>query len=187
MRPPEASCYGASGRPEAETKSCGRRQLPPPALILSMSQNPIATNRKARFNYFISDTFEAGIVLNGSEVKSIREGRVNLQDAYVRFSNGEIHVVGMHVSPYSHTENILRIDPTQSRKLLLHKQEIGKLAGLISKKVFTCLPLSIYFKRGIVKLEIGVGKGKKQHDKRQALKDKVHTREMKQALKKRPK
>ena len=152
-----------------------------------MSQNPIATNREARFNYFISDTFEAGIVLSGSEVKSIREGRVNLKDAYVRFLNGEVYVVGMHISPYSHIENIASIDPTQSRKLLLHQQEIERLASLISKKGFTCLPLSLYFKRGIVKLEIGIGKGKKQHDKRQALKERVHQIEMKQALKQRSK
>ena len=147
------------------------------------SLQPIATNRQAHFNYFISDTFEAGIVLSGSEVKSVREGRVNLKDAYIRIFNGEVYVVGMHISPYSHIENISAADPTQSRKLLLHEEEIGKLAGLVSRKSFTCVPLSIYFKRGLVKLEIGVGKGKKQHDKRQALKEKVHEREMKQALK----
>ena len=144
---------------------------------------PIATNRQARFNFFVSDTFEAGIVLRGSEVKSIREGRVNLKDAFVRLMNGELFVVGMHISPYSHIENIGSYDPTQTRKLLLHKQEVVKLASLMSRKGFTCVPLSIYFKRGFVKLEIGIAKGKKQHDKRQALKDKVHTREMKQALK----
>ena len=148
---------------------------------------PIATNRQARFNYFISDTFEAGIVLSGSEVKSIREGRVNLNDAYVKILNGEPLVIGMHISPYSHTENIARIDPVQSRKLLLHKQEVEKLQGLVSKKGFTCLALSVYFKRGYVKVEIGIGKGKKQHDKRQALKEKAHQREMKQALKRRSK
>ena len=148
---------------------------------------PVATNREARFNYFISDTFEVGIVLIGSEVKSIREGRVNLKDSYVRMLNGEMFVVGMHVSPYSHIENISTFDPTQSRKLLLHKQEIAKLAGLMSRKGFTCVPLSIYFKRGIVKLEIGIGKGKKEHDKRQTLREKVHQREMKQALKQRSK
>ena len=148
-----------------------------------MSDQSVATNRQARFNYFISDTFEAGIVLQGSEVKSVREGRVNLNDAYIRIMNGEAFVVGLHISPYSHVANIDRIDPTQSRKLLLHKEEVGKLAGLISKKGFTCIPLSVYFKRGIVKLEIGIGKGKKEHDKRETLKQKVHTREMKQALK----
>ena len=152
-----------------------------------MSQNQIATNREARFNYFISDTFESGVVLNGSEVKSVREGRVNLNDSYVRILNGEVHVVGMHISPYSHTENISRIDPTQSRKLLLHKHEIEKLAGFITRKGFTCVPLSVYFKRGFVKLEIGIGKGKQQHDKRRAIKEKMHQREMKQALKRRSK
>ncbi len=152
-----------------------------------MSSQPIATNRQARFNYFISDTFEAGIVLTGTEVKSVREGRVNLNDAYVKIFNREAQVVGMHISPYSHTENINRVDPTQSRKLLLHKQEIEKLAELVSKKGFTCVPLSIYFKRGMVKLEIGIGKGKKEHDKRQSVKEKMHQLEIKQALKQRSK
>ena len=152
-----------------------------------MSSGPIATNRQAHFNYFISDKFEAGIALSGSEVKSIREGRINLKDAYVRISNGEVYVIGMHISPYSHTQNVAEMDPTHTRKLLMHKQEIGKLADLISRKGFTCVPLSIYFKRGLVKLEIGIGKGKQQHDKRQALKEKVHQHEMKQALKRRSK
>ena len=152
-----------------------------------MSQKPTAENRQAYFNYFISDKFEAGLVLSGSEVKSIREGRVNLKDAYVRIFNGEAHVVGMHISPYSHIERSDSFDPTKSRKLLLHKQEIEKLTGLISKKGFTCIPLSIYFKRGIAKLEIGIGKGKKEHDKRDSIKTKMHQREMKQALKHRSK
>lgn len=152
-----------------------------------MSQNRVAENRQAYFNYFISDKFEAGLVLSGSEVKSIREGRVNLKDAYVRLFNGEAYVVGMYISPYSHIERSDSFDPTKSRKLLLHKQEIGKLAGLVSRKGFTCIPLSIYFKRGIVKFEIGIGKGKKEHDKRQSIKEKVHQMEMRQALKHRSK
>ena len=152
-----------------------------------MTQNHVAENRQAYFNYFISDKFEVGLVLSGSEVKSIREGRVNLKDAYVRILGGEAYVVGMHISPYSHIERSDSFDPTKSRKLLLHKQEIGKLAGFVSKKGFTCVPLSIYFKRGIVKLEIGIGKGKKEHDKRQSIKERVHKREMKQALKRRSK
>ncbi len=147
----------------------------------------IATNRQARFNYFISDTFEAGVVLVGSEVKSIREGRVNLNDSYVKIMNGQAFIVGMHISPYSHIENIASFEPTKSRKLLLHKSEIGKLAGLISRKSYTCVPLSVYFKRGIVKVEIGIGQGKKEHDKRQSIKEKDHQKEMKQALKRRSK
>src|SRR3989338_7111507 len=151
-----------------------------------MSQ-PVATNRQARFNYFITDTFEAGIVLSGSEVKSIREGKVNLNDAYVKIFNGAAQVVGMHISPYSHIENIRAVDPTQTRKLLLHQSEIEKLAILISRKGYTCLPLSLYFKRGFAKLEIGLGQGKKQHDKRQTIRNKMHDREMSQALKRRSK
>lgn len=147
----------------------------------------IATNRQARFNYFISDTFEAGIVLVGSEVKSIREGRVNLNDSYVKIMSGQAFIVGMHISPYSHIENIASFEPTKSRKLLLHKSEIGKLVGLISRKSYTCVPLSVYFKRGKVKVEIGIGQGKKEHDKRQSIKEKDHNREMKQALKRRSK
>ena len=148
---------------------------------------PIATNRQARFNYFISDTFEAGIVLFGSEVKSIREGRANLNDSFVKIMNGQAFIVGMHISPYSHIENIASFEPTKSRKLLLHKNEIEKLVGLISRKSYTCVPLSVYFKRGIVKVEIGIGKGKKEHDKRESIKQKVHDREMRQALKRRSK
>ena len=148
---------------------------------------PIASNRKARFNFFISDTFEAGIALLGSEVKSIREGRVNLQDSFVRISGSQAFIVGMHISPYSHIERISNFDPTASRRLLLHKREIERISSLIVQKGYTCVPLSIYFKRGIVKLEIGIGKGKKQHDKRESIKKKMVDREMKQALKRRSK
>lgn len=150
-----------------------------------MSDNVIATNRQARANYFISDHFEAGVVLSGSEVKSIREGRVNLKDSYVRFANQEAFVVGLHISPYSHTHSISDVDPTRSRKLLLHKGEINRLTGRLSQKGFTCIPLSLYFKRGIVKLEIGVGKGKKEHDKRQTIKERSQAKEVRQALKRR--
>ncbi len=148
---------------------------------------PVATNRQARFNYFISDTFEAGIALLGSEVKSIREGRVNLQDSFVKLNGTQAFLVGMHISPYSHIERISNFDPTASRRLLLHKREIEKITTLIAQKGFACIPLSIYFKRGIVKLEIGIGKGKKQHDKRDSIKKKMVDREMKQALKRRSK
>ena len=150
-----------------------------------MSDNVIATNRQARANYFISDCFEAGIVLSGTEVKSVREGRVNLKDSYVRFMNQQAFVVGLHISPYSHTHSITDVDPTRSRKLLLHKEEINRLTGRLSQKGFTCIPLSLYFKRGIVKLEIGIGKGKKEHDKRQTIKERSQAKEVRQALKRR--
>ena len=148
-----------------------------------MSDQPIAVNRQARFNYFISDTFEAGIVLFGSEVKSIREGKVNLKDAYVRFSGREIYVVGLHISPYSHSANVAADDPTRTRKLLLHKHEIARLIANIAQKGLTCVPLSLYFKKGVVKIEIGIAKGKKQHDKRDSIKKKENERELRQALK----
>ncbi|OGW88156.1 MAG: SsrA-binding protein [Omnitrophica bacterium RIFCSPLOWO2_12_FULL_44_17] len=152
-----------------------------------MSETTIATNRQARFNYFISDTAEAGVVLTGNEVKSIREGNVSIKDGYVRFTNGEAFVVGMHIGPYSHSENTVPYDPTQTRKLLLHKNELLRLMGKINEKGCTCIPLSLYFKRGLVKLSIGIGKGKKLHDKRETLKKKVHDREMRQSLKNRTK
>jgi SsrA-binding protein len=152
-----------------------------------MSDQSVAVNRQAYFNYFISDKLEAGIVLSGAEVKSVREGKANLKDAYVRFSGVEVFVVGMHISPYSHTASINDDDPTRSRKLLLHQKEIAHLQGLMAQKGFTCIPLSLYFKRGIAKLEIGVAKGKKQYDKRESIKNKEHARELRQALKHRSK
>lgn len=153
-----------------------------------MSAEPIAVNRKAHHDYFIFDKFEAGLVLAGSEVKSIREGRVNLKDAYVKLLGGEAYVVGMHVSPYSHMDQMAFVaDPTRSRKLLLHTSEIAKLAGLISRKGYTCIPLSLYFRNGMAKLEIGIAQAKKQYDKRQALQKRMVEREMRQALKRRSK
>ena len=148
-----------------------------------MSSPSIAVNRRAQYEYFISEKFEAGIVLTGTEVKSVREHKVNLQDAYVTLLRGEAFVVGMHIGVYSHAQNIAAIDPIRTRKLLLHKSEIGKLAGLISRKGLTCVPLSLYFKKGVAKVQIGVAKGKQQHDKRQALKKKMYDRETRQALK----
>jgi SsrA-binding protein len=152
-----------------------------------MGSQKIAVNRQASYQYFITDKFEAGIVLTGTEVKSIREGRVSIKEAFVKILQDEVFVVGMHINPYSHAENVAAIDVTKSRKLLLHRSQIDKLKGFISKKGLTCVPLSLYFKRGIAKLEIGVAKGKLQHDKRQSVKKKMHERQMRQALKDRSK
>ena len=116
-------------------------------------------------------------------MKSVRDGKVNLKDAYVRFSGHEIYIVGMHISPYSHSAHVAADDPTRTRKLLLHKQEIARLIGQIAQKGLTCIPLSLYFKKGIAKLEIAIAKGKKQYDKREAVKKKEHDRELRQALK----
>ena len=125
----------------------------------------IAQNKKARHDYFIEQTFEAGIVLTGTEVKSIRQGKVNFKDSYAGIKDGEIFVYGMHISPYE-KGNIFNVDAERDRKLLMHKREINKLAGLIQQKGLTIVPLRLYFKNGKVKLEIGVARGKKLFDKR---------------------
>ena len=125
-----------------------------------------AKNPTARRNYLIQDTFEAGIVLSGTEIKSIRNGKVNIKDTYVMIKNGEAYIYGMHISPYEHG-NIFNKDPLRDRKLLLHKREIYKLLGMIKQKGISLIPLTLYFKGSKVKLEVGIGKGKKLYDKRE--------------------
>ncbi|MGN1327044.1 MAG: SsrA-binding protein SmpB [Clostridia bacterium] len=131
----------------------------------------IAKNPTARHNYDIIDTIEAGIVLTGTEIKSIRNGKVNLKDSYAALQNGEVYVYSMHISPYEHG-NIFNKDPLRNRKLLLNKKEIFRLAGMIKQKGYTLIPISLYFKNNIVKLELGICKGKKLYDKREDLKKK---------------
>ena len=136
----------------------------------------IATNKKARHDYFIEETYEAGIELRGTEVKSLRAAKTNIKDAYVRIKQGEAFVVGMHISPYEQG-NIYNVDPLRDRKLLLHRREINKLFGLIQQQGLTIVPLSVYLKNGKMKLEIGVARGKKLYDKRADLKEKAVRRE----------
>ena len=128
----------------------------------------IATNRKARHEFFIEDTMEAGIVLTGTEVKSIRQGKVNIKESYASIDGGEVYVNGMHISPYEQG-NIFNVDPLRKRKLLLHRREIRKLIGETKQKGFTLIPLSIYLKDGKVKVEIALAKGKKNYDKRDTI------------------
>lgn len=125
----------------------------------------LAKNRKARHDYFIEDSLEAGIVLKGTEVKSIRNGRLNLKDSFASIDSGEIFVNNMHISPYEQG-NIYNVDPIRKRKLLLHRREINKLLGYIQQKGYSLIPLSVYLKNGKVKIEIGIAKGKKLYDKR---------------------
>lgn len=139
------------------------------------------TNKKARRDYHIEDTLEAGIVLRGSEVKSLRDGKANLTDAYAWEERGEVWLSGLHISPYSHTR-IEEQDPTRDRKLLLHAQEIRKLAIKIQQRGYTLVPLRVYFKRGLAKVELGLGRGKKLYDKREDLKRADAKREMERAL-----
>ena len=144
----------------------------------------IANNPSANHNYTINDKIEAGIVLTGTEIKSIRKGRVNLKESYVNIKNGEIFVYGMHISPYEQG-NIYNKDPLRDRKLLLNKREIFRLIGLIKQQGCSLVPLSLYLKNNIVKLEVGIGKGKKLYDKRQDIAKKDAERRMQQAMKNR--
>ena len=123
-----------------------------------MNIKTIAKNPTAYHNYIIEDKIETGIVLSGTEIKSIRNGKINLKDTYAQIKNGEIFVIGMHISPYEHG-NIFNKDPLRNRKLLLNKREINKIIGLATKKGYSLIPLSLYFKGSLVKLELGIGKG----------------------------
>ena len=136
----------------------------------------IAQNKKARHDFFIEDTYEAGLVLVGTEVKSIRMGKVNIKDSFVSVKSGEAFVYNMHVSPYE-KGNIFNRDPLRTRKLLLNRKEINKLIGLTAQKGYSLIPLSIYLKDGLVKMELGVARGKKLYDKRQDLKEKAVKRD----------
>lgn len=142
----------------------------------------IAQNKKAYHDYFVDEKYEAGISLFGTEVKSIRQGAVNLKDCYCSIKNGELFVIGMHVSPYE-KGNIFNKEPRRDRKLLMHKREIMKLHGLVAQKGFSLIPLSLYFSGKNVKVEIGLCRGKKLYDKRDALAEKQADREMDRRMK----
>jgi SsrA-binding protein len=141
----------------------------------------VTANKKARADYFIEDTFEAGMSLMGTEVKSLREGRANLKDSYAREKDGRIVLVGAHISPYPFG-NRVNHEPERERQLLLHKQEIRRLIVKTRERGYTLVPLAIYFKNGKAKLEIGLGKGKAQYDKRETIKKREQDREMERAI-----
>lgn len=136
----------------------------------------IANNKKARFDYFIEETYEAGISLHGTEVKALRMGKCSIKEAFVKVERGEVYIYNMHISPYE-KGNIFNKDPLRVRKLLLHKAQIRKLAGEISIQGYTLAPLQVYFKDSLVKIEIGLAKGKKLYDKREDLAKKDQRRE----------
>lgn len=142
----------------------------------------ICANKKAYHDYFIEDTYEAGIVLAGAEVKSLRLGNCNLKDSYVVIKNGELWLYGFHISPYE-KGSFFTPDARRDRKLLMHKAEIRKLKVKIDQKGYTIVPTKLYFKQGLVKVEIGVAKGKELHDKRRSLEEKQNKREMDRAIK----
>jgi SsrA-binding protein len=146
----------------------------------------VCQNRKAYHDYFIEETFEAGISLVGTEVKSLRDGNANLKDSYVLIKDSEAFLFNCHISPYSHG-NILNHDHLRTRKLLLHRKEIERLKGKIAQKGYALIPLKIYFKGPFAKVEIGLAKGKKQYEKREAIKERDAKREIEKAIKNRNK
>ncbi|SEG08079.1 SsrA-binding protein [Caloramator fervidus] len=142
----------------------------------------LVENRKARHDYFIEETYEAGIELFGTEVKSVKLGKVNLKDSYAEVVDGEIFVYNMHISPYE-KGNIFNRDPLRPKKLLMHKSEIRRLAGLVSQKGYTLIPLSLYVVRGLVKVELALAKGKKLYDKREEIAKRDARREIEKEFK----
>jgi len=142
----------------------------------------IANNKKARFDYFIEDTFEAGISLHGTEVKSLRAGQCSVKESFIRTENGEMLIYNMHISPYE-KGNIFNKDPLRVRKLLLHKYEINKINGNIKQKGYTIVPLKVYFKGSLVKMEIGLARGKKNYDKREDIAKKDQRRDAEKEFK----
>lgn len=145
----------------------------------------ITVNKKAFHDYFVEEKYEAGIALEGWEVKAIRAGRMNIKESYVIIKSGEIYLIGMHISPLATASTHNQHDPIRSRKLLLHANEIGKLIGKVERAGYTLVPIDLHFVRGRIKLEIGLAKGKKQHDKRADALDKDSKREAQRAMKER--
>lgn len=145
-------------------------------------QKLIANNKKAYHDYFIDETYEAGVVLHGTEVKSLRLGKCSIKEAFVRIEAGEVFVYGMHVSPYE-KGNIFNKDPMRVKKLLMHRQEIQRLAGRVAEKGYTLVPLQVYFKEGKVKVEVGLARGKKLYDKREDIAKKDARRETEREFK----
>jgi SsrA-binding protein len=148
---------------------------------VSTGEKAVATNRRARYDYDIEETFEAGMVLTGAEVKSLRGGRASLSEAYARVSEGEVWLENLHISPYAQA-TLRDYDPLRPRKLLLHRNQIERLIGKTQESGVTLVPMRLYFKRGLAKLQLGLGRGKRRYEKRQAIAEREHRREMERAL-----
>jgi len=149
----------------------------------SAASGKIALNKKARHDYFVEDTFEAGLALEGWEVKSLRAGRGQLTESYVHLRNGEAWLLGAHIAPLSTASTHIKPDPTRTRKLLMHRLELDRLVGAVERKGYTLVPLNLHWSKGRVKLDIGLAKGKKQHDKRASEKDRDWKRQKSRILK----
>ncbi len=151
-------------------------------IIMYMGEKTVTVNRKARRDYEILESFEAGMMLRGTEVKSLRDGRMSLKDSYAKVEEEEVFLVNAHISPYTHG-NIQNHDPLRERKLLLHKSEIKRLRGKTEEKGLTLIPLKVYFVRGRAKVELGLARGKREYDKREAIKRRDADREVRRELK----
>lgn len=147
-----------------------------------MEEKAVAVNRKALHDYFIEDTYEAGIALTGSEIKSVRRGKLNLRDSYARVEGGEVWLLNSHISPNDESGRYFNHEPLRPRKLLLHRREIDSLIGKVQASGLTLVPLRMYFKRGRAKLELAVARGKRQYDKREAIAEREAAREIERAL-----
>lgn len=147
------------------------------------AKSTIARNKKARHEFFVEETLEAGLALEGWEVKSLREGKAQLTESYVHVRNGEAWLLGAHITPLTTASTHVHADPTRTRKLLLHRHELDRLVGAVERKGYTLVPLNLYFSKGRVKLEIGLAKGKKQHDKRADQKERDWKRQQARILK----
>ena len=159
-----------------------RTSLQPKSAPADSGEKLISSNRQARYEYAILETIEAGIALTGTEIKSVRAGKVNLREAYARIENGEVWLIGMHISPYEQAGNYFQHDPTRQRKLLLHRREIARLHADLGQKGLTLVPLRLYLKRGKAKLELGLAKGKKLYDKRDSMAERDSRRDLERAL-----
>jgi len=151
---------------------------------MATGERLVATNRKARHEFFIEETYEAGLMLTGTEVKSLRGGRASIQESFARVEDGEIWLYHMHIPPYE-AGNIFNHDPLRPRKLLLHRREVDRLYGRVQQKGYTLVPLRLYFRRGIAKLELGLGRGKRQYDKRAAIAEREADRRIERAVRQR--
>lgn len=152
---------------------------------MSAGEKIVATNRRARHDYAIDETYEAGIVLTGAEVKSLRAGRASLTESFARVRDGEVWLENLHIPPYQHADTKGSYDPRRARKLLLHREQIERLIGKTQEKGLTLVPLRLYFTRGLAKLELGLARGKRSFEKRQAIAEREHRREMERAASRR--
>ena len=148
-------------------------------------QQVVADNRKARHDYFIEENYEAGLALKGSEIKSIRAGRINLRGGYARIQDGEVWLYDVHISPYDQSGKYYNHEPTRPRKLLLHRREISRILGMVERQGFTLVPLRVYFKGRIAKLDLGLARGKKLYDKREDIAKRESRRDIERAMKSR--